>query len=832
MITWRANARTALRELSDHRWRTFTALLLLALPALGVMIIAGVSVSGTRDPGNEPMSGYRQVWISDRTCLPFQLNSTFDPCLDPDHGHLRGTPYRDRLAAAMGPDADAVVTTVSVPIRVTTGTGTTDSVSATAVPETPPHAPRPGTFLLDSATAAGLGIEPGDVATVGIPVVGGGIRDTELTLAGYSTRGAAVPLADLPGERAFTDPDFHGSGDGESWPVSHYLPETTADRILANHAAELEAQHVIIGTPVETPESGRHVVDDLTATLTDAVAESVEMWIALLTALLMVVSVIAPLLAVGPTAPERPRRVPLIKGLIVGSLGAVTGIVISAPAQWALLAVLRPGAAMIWPRALAILTTAVGTCVGAAAALRAARHLERPEPDTPTDNPPARAHRFHWPTAIGPVILLAALITGPTDAVVDTILTVLLAGAGLVLSSQLLLWGAARLAGPVSLPAGLAAREALRHPDRSTAATGIVAGMTLLAALLTAGMPPSGDGGTGALPHDVVAFEQYGRVHLSPDSAHAYITGHIGAAGVRSISDIYATADSKLHGTWHGVPATEHGDHARTGATGQGWDDALPHHHNGIVISDGAAVTALTTLTDAQRDAIQSALDAGDVVVTDPALVTDGTARFAHREGYSDAPATGERDGSPVGAGEPTIVSRSATAVPVPGTAGWFMTPATAAELGIDPLYRGAIVRTGSPMGVLDTIRVRTGTQQSDGVPLRVTGAPAPNTLTAIATVLIALIVAYGATLLALLLTAAETRRSTGVPGTSPFLHARYFGALGLITVLAGAVPATLIAAIILRDPAVLAPAVGLSLLAWLSGITIGARPTRHRGRR
>ncbi|MCK7642588.1 hypothetical protein M0E78_06655 [Corynebacterium sp. P6145] len=836
MITWRANARTALRELSDHRWRTFTALLLLALPALGVMIIAGVSVSGTRDPGNEPMSGYRQVWISDRTCLPFQLNSTFDPCLDPDHGHLRGTPYRDRLAAAMGPDADAVVTTVSVPIRVTTGTGTTDSVSATAVPETPPHAPRPGTFLLDSATAAGLGLEPGDVATVGIPVVGGGIRDTELTLAGYSTRGAAVPLADLPGERAFTDPGFHGSGDGESWPVSHYLPETTADRILANHAAELEAQHVIIGTPVETPESGRHVVDDLTATLTDAGAESVEVWIALLTALLMVVSVIAPLLAVGPTAPEHPRRVPLIKGLIVGSLGAVTGVVISAPAQWALLAVLRPGAAMIWPRNLAILTSVVGTCVGAAAALRTARHLERPEPDAPTDNPPARAHRFHWPTAIGPVILLAALITGPANAVADTTtLTVLLAGTGLVLSSPLLLRGAARLAGHVSRPARLAAREALRHPDRGTAATGVVAEMTLLAAALIAGMPPIDDGGTGALPHDVVAFEQYGRVHPSPDSAHAYITGHIGAAGVRSISDIYATADSKLHGTWHGVPATESGDRTRTGATGQGWDTALPHHHNGIVISDGATITALTTLTDAQRDAIQTALDAGDVVVTDPALVTDGTARFAHREGYGDTPNPGERDGSPVGAGEPTIVSRSATAVPVPGAAGWFMTPATAAELGIDPLYRGAIVHTENPIRVLDTIRVRTGTQQSDGVPLRATGELAPNTLTATAAVLIALAAAYGATLLVLLLTAAEARRSTGMPGaggTSPFLHARYFGALGLITALAGAVPATLIAAIILRGPAVLLPAVGLSLLAWLSGTALGARTARNRGRR
>ena len=368
MTTWHAPARTALRELSDHRWRAFAALLLLAFPALGVMIIAGVSVSGTRDPGNEPMSGYRQVWISDRTCLPFQLNSTFDPCLDPDHEHLRGTPYRDRLAAAMGPDAEAVVTTVSVPVRVTTGTGTTDSVSATAVPGTPPHAPRPGTFLLDSATATGLGLEPGDVATVGIPAIGGGIRDTELTLTGYSTRGAAIPLADLPGERAFTDPGFHGSGEGESWPVSHYLPEATADRILANHAAELEEQHVIIGNPVEPPESGHHVVDDLAATLADVGTESVTVWIALLTALLLVVSVIAPLLAVAPTTPEHPRRVPLIKGLIVGSLGAVTGIVLSAPAQWALLAVLRPGAAMIWPRDLAILTTVVGTCAGAAAA--------------------------------------------------------------------------------------------------------------------------------------------------------------------------------------------------------------------------------------------------------------------------------------------------------------------------------------------------------------------------------------------------------------------------------------------------------------------------------
>ena len=49
---------------------------------------------------------------------------------------------------------------------------------------------------------------------------------------------------------------------------------------------------------------------------------------------------------------------------------------------------------------------------------------------------------------------------------------------------------------------------------------------------------------------------------------------------------------------------------------------------------------------------------------------------------------------------------------------------------------------------------------------------------------------------------------------------------------LAGAVPATLIAAIILRDPAVLAPAVGLSLLAWLSGTALGARTARNRGRR
>ena len=576
------------------------------------------------------------------------------------------------------------------------------------------------------------------------------------------------------------------------------------------------------------------------------------------------------------------RRVLLIQGLMVGAVGAVLGSVLSIPVERALIGVTDPGSTVHWPWDLALLVIATSLIVGVGASLLPALQTGRQDPVVALrGGRSTRIRRFSRAMIIGPVIMLIAAWWGvAADSPFIHALTQPLLGLGLVLSAPVLLWGTAAVAARFPLPGRLASRDALRSMTRTAPAVGAIAGITFVSTTVLSilWLPSTVYEGENRLPDDAALFTTTGEIQLTPDAAHRHIDGILDAPRTAQ-SDILTPEPGRWNTTdWEGLAAagstTADDEFYLDPPLFQGWDaHGLPDIHTNVLINDGSAVTALEGLTDGQRAAIRTALDKGEIVVTDPDLTVDGQAGFGRekrRNHESPLPRENEHAAQTADTSgfarrgdtateEPRnheLLTHPATVVPLDGPGVWLLTPETAAEIGMGTTYAGTLVRTPEPISALDSFRMYTKVNRDQPLLVETASEPRYQRLTWTIPLLIACLINYGIVVLLMLLTAAESRRDTDVltaVGGSPRLLARYVGAQGLIIGLGGAVSGTLAAFVpflaellsgdrdgflqqvfhqvdtVQRSISLLATLTGIPLLAWATGLAIGAWIAGHR---
>ncbi|MCK7675941.1 ABC transporter permease [Corynebacterium pygosceleis] len=888
MNAWLTSARLARRDLTRHRWRSLAAVLLFALPVMAVLVFAGAVFSDRTNQGTDPTAPYADVWIGQSPCP-----DTAEHCEAPDAATV-ALPDRQRMAENLGTDPDDPIATLDTEARISTPGGTSFDRTATALPDTVTGAPEPGSFMARENTARGLGLKPGDTATVTVLDSDGDEHALELTYTGPSPSGTFLSLADVPGSRIIDDPDFTGIPETSPWQVSYLIPPELTDTItdgLDTERADRNGVHI----SDRTTQSGQPapIARDVLRGLTSDSA--LLNWTLLTFALLVVIAVVTPIFAVAArrqtrltgllsatgAAPTHLRRVLLIQGLMIGAVGAVLGSVLSIPVERVLVGAVDPGVEVHWPWDLALLVIVTSLIVGVGSSLLPALQTGRQDPVVALRGGRSiRIRRFSRPMIIGPVIMLIATWWSvATDSPFTHALTQPLLGLGLVLSAPLLLWGTAAVAARFPLPGRLASRDALRSMTRTAPAVGAIAGITFVSTtfLSILWLPTTVYEGENRLPDDAALFTTTGAIHLTPDTAHERIDGILERPRTGR-SDIFIPEPGRWNSTdWKGLAATgsttADEEFYLDAPLFQGWNaHGLPDVHEKILINDGSAVTALEGLTDRQRAAIHTALDKGEIVVTDPDLAVDGDAGFGRerRRGPASpehAAQTVDTDGfavAPAHRGDTAteeprdheVLTHPVTVIPLDGPGVWLLTPETAAEIGMGTTYAGTLVRTLEPVSTLDSFRMDTKVNRDQ--PLRVDTANKPpyELLTWMLPLLIACLISYGIVVLLMLLTAAESRRDTDVltaVGGSPRLLARYVGAQGLIIGLGGAVAGTLAAFVpflaellsgdrdgflqqvfhqvdtVQRSTSLLATLVGVPLLAWATGLAIGAWIAGHR---
>ncbi|MCX7541838.1 hypothetical protein OS128_02770 [Corynebacterium sp. P5848] len=889
MNAWLISARIARRDLTRHRWRSLAAVLLFALPVMAVLVFTGAVLSERTNQGTDPTGGYDSVWLDHTPCTAGD-----DLCEGPDAATVAKTD-RQRMSENLGMDPGTPIATLDTEVRISTPEGTSFNRTATALPDTVTGAPQPGSFMTWGHTARGLGLEPGDTATVTVLDSDGAGHSLELTYTGPTPSGTFLSLADVPGARIIDDPAFTGAPETSPWQVNYLIPPGLTDRIADGEVLERAGRTgVDISFRAAQGEKTAPIARDILRGLTSDSA--LLNWILLTFALLVVIAVVTPIFAVAArrqtrlmgllsatgAAPTHLRHVLLIQGLMVGAVGAVLGSVLSLPVERVLIGLTDPGSAVYWPWDLALLVIITSLIVGVGASLLPALQMGRQDPVVALrGGRSTRIRRFSRPMIIGPVIMLIAAWWGVTaDSPFIHALTQPLLGLGLVLSAPVLLWGTAAVAARFPLPGRLASRDALRSMTRTAPAVGAIAGITFVSTtfLSILWLPSTVYEGENRLPDDAALFTTTGAIQLTPDAAHRRIDGILDAPRTEQ-SDILTPEPGLWNTTdWEGLAAagsaTADDEFYLDPPLFQDWNaHGLPGIHTNVLINDGSAVTALEGLTDRQRAAIRTALDKGEIVVTDPDLTVDGQAAFGRekrRNHESPSPRENEHATQTVNTGgfahrgvtateEPRnheVLTHPATVIPLDGPGVWLLTPETATEIGMRTTYAGTLVRTFDPISTLDSFRMSTEVNRDQPLRVETANEPPYQQLTWMIPLLITCLISYGIVVLLMLLTAAESRRDTDVltaVGGSPRVLARYVGAQGLIIGLGGTISGTLAAFIpvlgemldgggngflegvfhqvnaVQRWTDLLATLIGIPLLAWVTGLAIGTWIARHR---
>ncbi|MCX7537880.1 FtsX-like permease family protein [Corynebacterium sp. P5875] len=905
MNAWLTSARIARRDLTRHRWRSLAAVLLFALPVMAVLVFAGAVLSERTTDGTDPTRAYATAWLDHTPCTA----DGDDLCEGPDAATVAKTDH-ERLTENLGIHPGSLIAVLDTEVRITTPRGTSSRSTATALPGTLDGAPEPGSFMMPGSTAEALGLEPGAPATVTVLDAAGDAHTRELTYVGPTPGSTFLSLADVPGSESIGTPDFTGATDGTPWSVGYLVPLDSVQSFVGPDAQSFRTSGIYLTFTGGHDDTDPYVAPDVFRALMDR--DAIVNWVVLTFALLVIIAVVTPIFAVAArrqtrlmgllsatgAAPVHLRRVLLIQGLMIGAVGAVLGSVLSIPVERVLVGAINPGADVHWPWDLALLIVATSLLVGVGAALLPALKTGRQDPVVALrGGRSVRIRRFSLPMVIGPVIMLIALILRAIEeSPFIHILTQPLLGLGLVLTAPILLWGTAALAGRFRLPGRLASRDALRSMTRTAPAVGAIAGITFVSTtfLSILWFPATTHDEGNRLPDASVLFLPTEDVDFNPDAAHEGISDILDKPhGAQS--DLFAPRSDDWGATdWEGLAAagttTADDEYYFDLPLFRGWAaHGLPGVHTNILINDGSAVTALEGLTDEQRTAIRTALDEGEIVVTDPDLTVDGVAAFGrtvrsngasaeHREkkyaGRLEAHPEELRDrlvdesgfltfrnhgdtAEQYDPGNYEVRTHPATVVPLDGPGVSLLTPATAAKIGMETTYAGTLVTTLEPVSTVDSFRLDAKvTREKPPFRAETANRPLYELLTWMIPSLFAGLISYGIVVLLMLLAAAESRRDTDILtaiGGSPRILARYVGAQGLIIGLGGTLAGTLFAFIpLLVEMAstdmewfpryvfdeigvgpwsipLLITLVGVPLLAWATGLAIGGWIAGHR---
>ncbi|SCL51314.1 putative ABC transport system permease protein [Micromonospora citrea] len=435
----------------------------------------------------------------------------------------------------------------------------------------------------------------------------------------------------------------------------------------------LNEQGVVVRARTPAPPSGTGSPPFATSTGMDVEGMSVSVLVGGL-GLLEVVLLVGPAFAVGVRRRRRDlalvavaggddahlRRIVLADGVVLGALGAATGVTLGVAAAFAGRPLVeqhlygaRFGGYRCWPEAL-VAIAAVAVLTGVLAALAPAWAAARQDVVAGLAGrrvPPA--HRRRWPVAglaltVGGAALAAfgAARTAPAVLLVGLILGEL----GLVLATPTLVGLLARLGRSLPLAPRIALRDASRN--RSSAAPAISAVMAAVAGSVAVGAylasdrarsdamyAPSLPPGTVlvTLPEDgadPAPDRRGGRPNLEQVAGSA--RDHLGARTVVPVAEarcgvgadpcsVSPVLPPERACPWPSRDGLGRAEQRRALADARCTGDHAPYGtYFQAVVDDGTVLPALTGAGPAEVAAATAVLRAGGVVVTDPRYVVDG----------------------------------------------------------------------------------------------------------------------------------------------------------------------------------------------------------------
>ncbi|MEV2240507.1 ABC transporter permease [Micromonospora sp. NPDC049891] len=679
--SWRAALRIARREARRARGRTTLVLAMIILPVLALSFIA-VSVDMARLTPSEELD--RRLGSADAELKvvsrgPVEQNADGSGWISEGREQPRTAPVTADQVAALLPEGSRVLAVRRwVPFSAWQGDRISDDITATVIDLTDPlgqgaariHQGRaPATadeIAVNLAARRSLGVDIGDR----VPARDGTRTWTVVGVAELPEHLAPMVILHPAGAPTQTDPEEVFLAD-----LPGPLTDDTFRHLNRNGvvvSARTSAPPGVVIQHVEPPSSGMTLEEVSTGVLVGGLG------------LLEVVLLVGPAFAVGVRRRRRDlalvavaggdaahlRRVVLADGVVLGGVGAVTGIALGVAAAFAgrplveqFIFQQRFGGYRVWPTALVVIAL-VAVLAGVLAALAPAWTAARQDVVAGLAGrrtPPV--HRRRWLT-IGIALAAGGTVVAAIGAVV-TSQSVILAGLvmgelGLVFATPTLVGLLARLGRFLPLAPRIAVRDASRN--RASAAPAISAVMAAVAGSVALGLFLASDDARSdkqnqaRLPDHTVLVTTGGDPASDSPPTFDEISGParelldagtiapLATAGCQP--DFYActvtaTMPPERACPWQPYEPLSAADQLRARADPrcQRIDDSPSGPYLRIAVDDGTTLRLLTGVAPADADAATATLRSGGAVITDARFVRDGQLDLRVEHGSETRPA-------------------------------------------------------------------------------------------------------------------------------------------------------------------------------------------------